>query len=277
MPGASSPSDTAFARDTAVRPVHAGAYAAQVSPEWRAGRGPHGGYLAAIVLRALCDTVGDAQRAPRSLTIHHTRAPDPGPLVVRTATERRGRSLSAASARVEQDGALMALAVGAFSAPRPGPELGQLAPPEVAPADLRPDRPTPPVEGVPRFIQHLVMQPRLGPPPFTGAAAPMETGGWLGLYEPQPVDAPVAALFCDAWWSPPFVCLERPALSPTIDLTIHFRRPLPVEHSDPADLCLARFRTGLVHDGFFDNDAVLWGPDGTVLAQARQLALLIAD
>jgi acyl-CoA thioesterase len=268
--------DTAFARDTAVRRVDDGAFEAAVSPQWRAGRGPHGGYLAAMILRALSELVDEPGRAPRSLTVHYARAPEPGPVTLHTTLERRGRSLSTVSARLMQDDRLMALALGAFSVSWPGPEFSELDAPAVAPADPRPDTPTPAVEGVPRFIQHMVMQPRLGPEPFTGAGAPMESGGWLGLYEPQPIDAPVVALMCDAWWSPPFVRLDRPATSPTIDLTIHFRRRLPAEGSDPDGLCLARFRTEVVHDGFFENDAVIWSPDGRVLAQARQLALLLA-
>ncbi len=79
-------------------------FAAKVSPDWRAGRGPHGGYLAAMLLRALIETVADAARAPRSLTIHYPRAPQPGPVSIHTVIERAGRSLSTLSARMEQDG-----------------------------------------------------------------------------------------------------------------------------------------------------------------------------
>src|ERR1035438_3662024 len=69
-------------------------FAAEVSPDWRAGRGPHGGYLAAMMLRALIETVADPARAPRSLTIHYARAPEPGPVSIHTVIERGGRSLS---------------------------------------------------------------------------------------------------------------------------------------------------------------------------------------
>ena len=72
----------------------AGEFAAEVSPDWRAGRGPHGGYLAAMLLRALIETVADPLRAPRSLTIHYARAPEPGPVTIATTIERAGRSLS---------------------------------------------------------------------------------------------------------------------------------------------------------------------------------------
>lgn len=266
---------TALQRDTAVRRAADGSYTAEVAASWRAGRGPHGGYLAALILRGLLDTVADERRAPRSLTIHYARAPQPGPVRLVTALERVGRSLSTASARLEQDGELMALALAAFSVPWPAPDLDELPSPAVAPPDPRQRRPIRVGDGIPTFLQHMVMQPRIGAEAFSGSQAPMEVGGWVGLHEPQPLDAPAVALLTDAWLSPPFVRLSGPALSPTIDLTIHFRAQLPRAHADPADLCLARFRTALVRDGFFENDAVIWAADGTVLAQARQLALLM--
>ena len=58
--------------------------------------------------------------------------------------------------------------------------------------------------------------------------------------------------------------------APTIDLTIHFRAPLP--YSGPV---LARFTSRLARDGYFEEDGELWSPDGTLVAQSRQLALLL--
>ena len=266
--------DTSFNRATAVSGRGDGVYDVEISPEWRAGRGPHGGYLAAMILRALTKTVADERRAPRSLTIHYARSPRPGPAAIHTTLERAGNSLWTLSARLQQHGELQALALAAFSPPWPGrPELDELPMPAVAGPDPRPLQPFPAGDGRPRFVQHLVMQPRFGPLPFTGTEEPMETGGWLGLYEPQPLDAAALALFSDSWWSPPFGRLNELATSPTIDLTIHFRQA--IADPDPQALCLARFSTGMVHDGFFENDARIWSTDGRLLAQARQLALLL--
>ncbi len=267
--------DTAFRTATAVTPRGDGRYDVDISPEWRAGRGPHGGYLAAMILRALTETVADAGRAPRSLTIHYPRSPQPGGAEIHTTVERAGRSLSTLSARLEQGGKLQALALAAFSPPWPGPSLDERPMPEVTAPDPRPTMRIPAGDEPPRprFVQHLVMQPRFGPIPFTGTEEPMETGGWLGLFEPQPIDAAALALFSDSWWSPPFGRLSELSTSPTIDLTIHFRQA--IADPDPQALCLARFTTGLVHDGFFENDAAIWSADGRLLAHARQLALLL--
>jgi acyl-coenzyme A thioesterase PaaI-like protein len=281
---------TEFDRDTAVAVIErietdghvSGAeLAAEVSPDWRAGRGPHGGYLAAMLLRALIVTVDDEARAPRSLTIHYARAPLPGPVTIRTTIERAGRSLSTLSARIEQDGALVALALAAFSVPWSAPEISDLPMPDVAPPDPQRRSGKLLFEGAPPFTQHLILQPRIGVIPFQGASEPMDVGAWLGLAEPRPLDALSLAFLSDAMFSPPFIRVDQPATSPTIDLTIHFRAALPTlgttgqSARDADELCFARFRSGLVHDGFFEEDGVIWGADGSLLAQSRQLAILM--
>lgn len=115
------------------------------------------------------------------------------------------------------------------------------------------------------------MQHRFGKPPFSGADR-AETGGWLGLLEERPLDALAVAICADAWFPAPWPVLTELAPAPTIELTIHFRAPLPL----PDSLLLGRFRSGLVRDGFFDESGELWAPDGTLVAQSRQLGLLLA-
>ena len=285
---------TTFDRDTAVRRVDEQNadgkratevwFTADISPDWRAGRGPHGGYLAAILLRALINAVTDDSRAggraggraPRSLAIHYARAPKPEPVSIRVVLEREGRSLSTLSARMEQDGSLVALVLAAFSVPWSAPEIADLEMPDVAPPDPQRRSGKLLFEGAPPFTQHLVLQPRIGVIPFQGASAPMEVGAWLGLAEPRPLDALSLAFLSDAMFSPPFIRIDQPATSPTVDLTIHFRASLPrVANPNPNELCFARFSTGLVHEGFFEEDGVIWGADGTVLVQSRQLAILM--
>jgi acyl-CoA thioesterase len=278
--------DTVFDRDTAVSRIEGPAddggqtpeealFAATIAPNWRAGRGPHGGYLAAILLRALTDTVEDSSRAPRSLTIHYASAPEPGPIEIRTTVEREGRSLTTLSARMEQAGQVTALALAAFSVPWEAPDANELPMPDLAPPDAG-RRSTPKLfKGAPEFTRQLVMQPRVGAVPFADSGAPMQIGGWTGLPEPRPVDALALALFCDAWFPPSFIALSDPAVSPTVDLTIHFRQPISESACDPAALCLSVFETRLIHDGLFEEDGVIWAPGGAVLAQSRQLGIIM--
>jgi acyl-CoA thioesterase len=179
---------------------------------------------------------------------------------------------------MEQDGSLIALVLSAFSVAWEAPELSDLEMPNVPGPDPGREAGTLEQHGAPPFTRHLVMQPRIGGRPFAGSGQPMEIGGWLGLEEPRAIDPLSLAFFSDALFPPPFVRLrpEQRVVAPTIDLTVHFRTTTPRSaDADPDELCLARFRTRLVHEGFFDESGVIWAQDGTVLAQSRQLAILL--
>jgi acyl-CoA thioesterase len=252
----------------------------EIAPGWHTPRGPLGGYVMAIVMRGLELAVDDDARTARSITTHFLRPPVDGPVVVSAAVERAGRSLTTVSGRLEQDGKLIALALAAYSVAWEGPLLNAASmPPVEAP---NPDhRPPPEVdaeseaigvsrENPPAFVQRLSMQQRFGEAPFSGADRG-EVGGWLGLRERRPLDAPAIALLADAWFPAPWPMLTALAPAPTIDLTVHFRAPLPL----PDSLLLGRFTTSLVRDGFFEEDGQLWAPDGTLVAQSRQLGLLL--
>jgi acyl-coenzyme A thioesterase PaaI-like protein len=282
---------SSFDRDTAVRQLSAAraadgtgelTFAAELSPAWQAMRGPHGGYLAAIMLRALVVAAADESRAPRSLTVHYARAPEPGQVRIRTRLERGGRSLSTLSARMEQDGALVALATAAFSVPWSAPEITELRMPDVAAPD--PGRASSPElseaieQGLaPVFLRQLIVQRRIGGQLFAGSQEDMEVGAWLGLLDPmRSLDAVALAMLSDVGVPPPLVRLREPALASTVDLTVHFRTRTPLARADPGELCFAQLRTRLVHEGFFEADGVIWAPDATVLAQSRQLAVLMA-
>jgi acyl-CoA thioesterase len=187
---------------------------------------------------------------------------------------------------MEQDGKLIALALAAFSVPWSAPEVLELPMPDVAPPDPQQHAGAPLFKDAPPFTRHVVIQPRIGAVPFTGSEKPMEIGSWLGLAEPRAIDAISLAFFSDALFSPPFIRLREPATTPTVDLTVHFRKPLaPVAQvvgDDPSarpaarELCFARFRSGLLQDGFFEEDGVIWAADGTVLAQSRQLGIVMS-
>jgi acyl-CoA thioesterase len=261
----------AFDDDTALRPLGDGAYEGHVEEQWWTPRGPLGGYVMAIVLRGAALAVEDAERSPRSLTTYFLRPPAVGPVTVRPAVERRGRSLTAVSTRLEQEGKLLALALAAFSVEWPGPLLSAAPMPQVEPADPRRASPEIPDDRMrPPFMDRLTMQRRFGDLPFSGAKS-METGGWLGLREERRLDALAVALLSDAWFPAPWLGLRKLAPAPTVEMTVLFRAPLPV----PDSLLLGRFRTRLVRDGFFEEDGDLWSPDGTLVAQSRQLGLLL--
>jgi len=257
--------------DTALRATGDGFWEGAVVDGWETPRGPLGGYVMAILMRALAAAVDDPERQPRTVTMHFLRVPEPGPVLVGATVERAGRSVSSVSGRLEQGGKLLGLALGAYSKPWESPHFPAPPMPEVEPADAgRPPGRELPEAKPPEFVERLTMQHRFGAAPFSGAEIG-ETGGWLGLREGRPIDALALTVLADAWFPAPWPRLAALAPAPTIELTIHFRAALPL----PDGLLLGRFRSSLVRDGFFGEDGELWAEDGTLLAQSRQLGLLI--
>lgn len=266
---------TRFERDTTVTRRDDAIFLATVDPAWSVVRGPNGGYLAAIVLRALTERVGEATRAPRSLTVHFASPADVGMITIVTHLERVGRSLTSCTARVTQADRLVALAVAAFSSPRPGPEFCDLVPPDVPPPEQLTPRPAPPE--APPIAHRWDTRWAIGRPPVPGAPLAREAvaGGWIRLEEPQSLDAPAITAVTDAWLPPVFGRTDEPLVVPTIDLTVHFRSALPHAGIAPDGFLVAVFRTSVAAEGFLDEDGEVWAPDGTLLAQSRQLAAIL--
>jgi acyl-CoA thioesterase len=260
-----------FDDDTRLRPQGDRVYEGEILETWWTPRGPLGGYVMAILMRGLMLAVDDDRRQPRSLTVYFLRPPRAGPITVRPVVERAGRSLTSASVRLEQEGELLALGLAALSRPWPGRSFDEAPMPEVEPPLAR-DEPAPAPAGVPSptFRTLLTMQHRFGAPPFSGADR-SEVGGWLGLLEERPVDALTLLVLADAWFPAPWPRFEALVPAPTVEMTVYFRSPLPL----PDSLLLGRFRTSAVRDGFFDESGELWAPDGTLVAQSRQLGLLL--
>ncbi|MSX02102.1 MAG: hypothetical protein F2813_02965, partial [Actinobacteria bacterium] len=108
---------TAFERATAVDSLGDGAYSALCDVDWSAPRGPNGGYLAAIMVRAMSAELADPAREARSLTLHYLSPPVAGPMQIAVKVERSGRTLTTLGARLEQDGKCCLIALGAFAGP----------------------------------------------------------------------------------------------------------------------------------------------------------------
>lgn len=265
--------DHAFDEATALAPAGDGVWDGAITDGWATPRGPLGGYVMAILMRAFELAIDDPSRTARSATMHFMRPPEAGPVKAYAQVQRSGRSLTTVSGRLTQGDKLIGMALGAYSTPWEAPALDDTeAMPKVAPPEGREPLSVGPRKGAPPpdFAQRVTMQPRFGETPFSGGSSG-EVGGWMGLIEERPLDALSLAVLADAWFPAPWPRLTEFAAAPTIDLTVHFRSSLPLDDQ----LLLGRFRNRMVRDGFFDEDGELWTPDGQLIAQSRQLALLI--
>jgi acyl-CoA thioesterase len=219
----------------------------------------------------LTEALDNPGRPVRSFTTHFFAAPASGDLDITVKLERAGRSMSFMSARAEQEGKPIAMSLAGFSAEWPGLAFDNAPMPQIAAPD---DAMPVPIEGdqIPAFLKNFDMRWAIGDPPFTGSDK-AELGGWFRMRDSVVADACVVACLLDAWAPAIFPIATQPVIAPTIDLTMHFRTPLPLPGATPDDFFLGRFHSTLGREGFFEEDGEMWSPDGKLVAQSRQLAL----
>jgi acyl-CoA thioesterase len=258
-----------FATATALSPDGDG-FGGAFDRDWWGGVGPHGGYLAAIMVRAAL-LAGEPRQQLRSLTLHYLESAREGHYRVEARRLRATRSSSTLELRLRQGEKLILAGIAGMGKARSCPDLTGATMP--AASGYEETDVSPFLGGsatAPPFATRLEYRHCLGPEPLSGSTEAL-TGGWLRLLDGHPVDMPAAAMLMDAWWPAIWSRLRRLPRMPSLDLTVHFRRPLP----DADEPVLARFRSRLALDGFADEEGELWSADGRLLVQSRQLQALL--
>ena len=261
-----------FDADTAVSPVGEGGYTATITPRWNIGDKPNGGYLMAVVARAL-----QVEAAHPDLLVasgYFLRSPVAGPVVVREEALRAGRSVSVLAGRLLQEGRECLHLVATFGdlAAATGPTRVTLAPPPLPPPEEC-------LAGDPRVATREPMafaermDTRFGPDCaglLTGSpTGTAELTAWTRLADGREPDALALLVVVDGL--PPAVGnLGLSGWVPTLELTVHLRaRPAP-------GWLRARTFTRALIDGYLEEDALVWDADGRLVAQSRQLARVLA-
>jgi acyl-CoA thioesterase len=256
-----------FDRSLALARRGEGVFVGDIDASWNVVRGPNGGYLAALLLRAMQLELGDAARRPRVLTAHYPSVPKPGPVEIRARVERAGRSVSWLAAELMQNGELHVAARCAFSSDWPSLQYDRTQAPAVdakAPGLKR-------FPGMPPFTQHYEYRSL-----FASPAAPKthpQVGGYIRTASPRRLDAPLVTALSDAWFPSTFAHDGRFVMAATLDLTVHFRNHAALEAQPEHAFVLSVFRSQLATEGFFEEDGELFSEDGVLIAQSRQLAI----
>ncbi len=275
-----SPTETRFDRDTALTPLGDGRYTGRIDTGWWIERGPNGGYIAAIVLRGLALAVGDPERTPRSLTVHYLAPPREGPCEMHTQIERAGRRVTFVTGKLVQGERLLALAMAAFAVSMEGPVFADIAMPAALPLEQAERLPLmqTPSGAVSPMRERYEQRWAIGGQPFTSAPL-AAVGGYIRFDDEvrRPIDHLAVTAFSDAWIPSIFARFPQPMGIPTVDLTVHFRAPLPHPTMSDDDFCLVAFRTQVAAEGFVEEDGEVWSPDGILLAHSRQLAALLPE
>ncbi|GAB2951567.1 thioesterase family protein [Streptomyces pseudoechinosporeus] len=266
--------DSEFDRDTAVTPRTPGVYDIDLSAGWTIINAVNGGYLLAVLGRALADALPHGD--PFTVSAHYLTASEPGPAVVRTDVVRTGRTLSTGQASLFQHddegreierirvlasyGDLDQLPDDVRTSAKPPaiPPLDQCSGPADAPA---------PVPGSSAITDRLMLKLdpstlgwALGSPSGKG-----EMRAWFGLADGRDADPFSLLLAVDAL-PPTAFELGLSGWVPTVELTVHIRcRPAP----GPLRISIT---TRNLAGGFLEEDAEVWDSADRLVAQSRQLA-----
>ncbi|MFG2428052.1 thioesterase family protein [Streptomyces sp. NPDC048590] len=266
--------DSEFDRDTAVALREEGVYDAELSAGWTIIHAVNGGYLLAMLGRALGEALPHSD--PFSVSAHYLTASVPGPAVIRTQVVRTGRTLSTGQASLFQyaeDGSeVERIRVLATYGDLDGltDEVRTAAvPPAMPPLEgcLGTSDGTAAIPGSSAITERLDI--KLDPATVGWAiGAPSGKGemrGWFGLADGRDPDPLSLLLTVDAL-PPTSFELGLKGWTPTIELTAHIRcRPAP----GPLRVSIT---TRNLAGGFLEEDADVWDSADRLVAQSRQLA-----
>lgn len=287
-----------FDRDTVLHPAGDGRYDVELSAGWHVGGGINGGYLLAIIGKAVAaelDRVEPAKghRDPFSVSSHFLSASAAGPAYVATRVIRSGGRFSTVEATLFQDvqgtpvariaahatfgrhedrhsdrahdpasdpaSDAAAAALGiALEAPVL-PPLEECVESRDAPEDFKKIAPL--LERFATRFDPATAMWAIGKPSRKGLIQ-----GWFKLADDRPLD-PIALLLVLDALPPVTFDLGLPGWAPTLELTAHVRaKPAP-------GWAIVRHYTRTVAGGLFEEDCEVWDSTGRLVAQSRQLAL----
>lgn len=249
-------------------------FEARICPGWDIAGNANGGYLLAIIARAVTEATGKPH--PVTMTAHYLTPGKVGPVIVDLDLVRIGRRHATATAtlRSDQQPLIVALATTTHLDSGAQPLLVDAAPPELPPPDecvpMRPVVAPEAAERQPSFVDQVDLRLH---PDDAGFIEGVGSGkarvrGWFRFRGAETVD-PIGLLVAVDGFPPTIFNASLPVgWTPTVELTAHVRG-VP----EPGWLRCS-FSTRFVTGGYLEEDGEVWDPSGRLIAQSRQLALV---
>lgn len=241
---------------------------------WNIGNNPNGGYLVACLLRSMSTLAPDTPD-PVAVTTHYLRpglAGQPADLHIRVV--RLGRRTATVEGTMEQDGKARITCTATFArlgttdTERDHARSLSISPPEL-PAPHECISRTELAQGVDLPIMQR-LDIRIAPKYATaGVHNDAIMAGWIRFSDDRPCDLLALTLFCDAFPPSVFTLYGPIGWVPTMELSIHTRR-----HPQPGWI-KAAFTTRNLAGDLFIEDGVLWDENDQLVAQSRQLQMIL--
>ncbi|GHD19709.1 thioesterase family protein [Nocardiopsis kunsanensis] len=259
-----------FDRDTAVHQHAEGTYTAALTDAWTTfTTHPNGGYVLGTALAGLGREL--SQPDPLAVSAFFLRPAAPGQAVVRTEVVRQGRRTATGQVVLEQGGKEVVRAGATYGdlSPDPGARVLSLDQPPQLP---EPERCLVPAEfeepegvSIASSVEYRYAQRpgwldgRVGGPPYSEF--------WMRFADGREADTRSLVSMVD--FAVPAVLEIGEFSTVTVELSVHVRaRPV-------AGWLACRVLTKHVSGGLHEEDMEIWDRSGVLVAQARQLAMLV--
>jgi acyl-CoA thioesterase len=255
---------------TALTAIGRSRYQAVLPEDWVALQGVHGGFVAALAVRAVQAALDDPTRTLRAATFGLLRGLRPELATFHIEEIRVGRALATYHVTVTQDdGPPSMVARCHLSPPWDGTTF----------SDLRPPTLTPPADAVrlttPNHVGHVHHLPTMVHPNTTMfAGAPHARWlAWTRPTEPDHIDSAWLTMLGD--YFPPAVSVRNtgPSRAVTIEYGIQIHTSAPTVPLAPDEDLTCEMHTTHAAEGFAIEDGTIWTPQGTLVATTRQTRL----
>lgn len=251
-----------FADDTSLEQIGDHRWKAQLQKGWRIGRVPNGGYVLALLGRAISQSLNDAD--PLSINAFYLEPTTLGEADIQVEILRMGKGTQFATARMYQEGSLKVIANAAYTnlANLKGPTNTVMTMPDV-PAFDKVDVPAHNILEIHKTIDTRIVKGR----EFFDTQKPTGTGEFIAYMQYvdgadiKPIDL---LMFGDMMPPPSFTLVPNVGWVPTVEMTVQLRgapAPGPI-------LCHARSHT-LIR-GVTEQDCEIWDSKGDLVAVGRQ-------
>jgi acyl-CoA thioesterase len=246
------------------------AFTAAITGEWSGMAGVNGGFMLALCTRALTAVLPFPD--PVVVSGFFLRPGSEGEAQITTEVIRAGKTTAFGQASLLRAGKEVVRATAAFTdlskaAQRNDPAFTGATAPALPSPESCFTLPPGSVPGV-TLVDHLEYRSGAAPGWLTGQLSGRPVSEfWMRFRDGRPPDLAALPLLVDA--AAPAV-LEIGTMSTTVELTVHLRaRPVP-------GWLACRAVTRHVAGGYHEEDFDIWDSAGTLVAQSRQLALVLS-
>ena len=238
------------------------------SEDWMQGRTMFGGFLSALAVVAMRDTLG-IDIPLKALQTNFVGPVSAGQVVCSTRLLRQGKSVSQVQCEIYSDGTLAGLVVGVFGAPRET-ALPVLTPQHKAlPKRVDECQALPLIPKItPNFLQHIEMRWALGSIPYMGDPS-WESGIYLRAIDKNLSPEVLVVMLSDG---PPTPCLSHfkgPVMASSVSWSLELP-PLPAD-IDSDGWFQIDMETKAGADGYVNQTAKLWTPSGQLVSLGYQV------